>query len=311
MTRRLSAKPGHDPDREPVPETAGGLARSYLYVPADRPDRMARATSRGADALILDLEDSVPPAGKPEARRLLAGWLAGQAGPSCELWVRINPGDPEADITAVAGSAVTGLVVPKADPGLLAGLDRLLSAREHALGLPAGRIRLLPMVETAGGLLSLPAIAAAPRVTRLGIGEADLAADLGIQPGPGQPEFMPLRLQIVVASAARGIAAPAGPVSLDFRDLGALAESTRALLRLGFRARTAIHPAQVPVINEVFTPAPDEVERARALVAAFEQAVRGGAGVLTDPDGAMVDVAVVRGAREILARAQRADAGNG
>ena len=88
------------------------------------------------------------------------------------------------------------------------------------------------------------------------------------------------------------------------------ASSSRALLRLGFRARTAIHPAQIPVINEVFTPAPDEVARARALVAAFDEAVRGGAGVLTGPDGRMVDVAVVRTAREVLARAERA-AGSG
>ncbi|MGE5134273.1 MAG: HpcH/HpaI aldolase/citrate lyase family protein [Gemmatimonadota bacterium] len=293
-----------------MPDQAGAAARSYLYVPADRPDRLARAAGRGADALILDLEDAVPPGGKDGARRLLAGWLAGQADPGCELWVRINPGAAAADVTAVAGPALTGVVVPKAAPDLLAEVGQLLGQREHALGLPAGRLRILPMVETAGGVLALPAIAAAPRVARLGIGEADLAADLGLQPGPGQPELLPLRLQLVLASAAQGLAAPAGPVSLDFRDPAALRESTRALLRLGFRARTAIHPAQVPVINEVFTPAPAEVEQARALVAAFDAAVRGGAGVLTGPDGRMVDAAVVRSARDVLARAQRS-AGTG
>ena len=99
------------------PDPAGVGVRSYLYVPADRPDRLARATDRGAGALIGDLEDAVPPAAKQEARRLLAGWLAGQAGPGsgCELWVRINPGDAQADITAVAGPALTGVVVPKAE----------------------------------------------------------------------------------------------------------------------------------------------------------------------------------------------------
>lgn len=284
-------------------------ARSYLYVPADRGDRLARAPERGADALILDLEDAVPPGGKDEARRVLAGWLAGLADPGCELWVRINPESAAADIAATAGPLVTGVVVPKAGPGLLAETGRLLSARERLLGMAPGRFRVLPMIETARGLLSLAGIAAAPRVARLGIGEADLAADLGLQPGPGQAELIPLRLQIVVASAAQGIGAPVGPASLDFRDPDALRESTQGLIRLGFRARTAIHPAQIPTINEVFTPGPAEVARARRLVAAFGDSLRGGAGVTTDEDGRMVDVAVVRTAREILARAERA-AGN-
>jgi len=115
----------------------------------------------------------------------------------------------------------------------------------------------------------------------------------------------PLRLQLVVASAAAGIAAPVGPTSTDFRDLDALRASTRALLRLGFRGRTAIHPAQVPVINEVFSPSPEEIEAARRLVTAYEDAERQGRGVLTDDHGRMVDVAVVRSARDVLARAER------
>jgi citrate lyase subunit beta/citryl-CoA lyase len=294
-----------------VPDDSGiAGARSYLYVPADRADRLARAAARGADALILDLEDAVPPGRKDQGRRMLADWLAGQAGPGCQLWVRVNPGSADADIAAVAGPAVTGVVVPKAGPGLIAEIGELLSARERALGMTAGRTGVLAMIETARALLSLPEIAAAPRVVRLGIGEADLAADLGIKPGAGQAELIPLRLQLVVASAAQGIGAPAGPASLDFRDLAGLRDSTEALLRLGFRARTAIHPAQLATINEVFTPAPAEVARARRLVAAFEEAVRGGAGVTTDEDGRMVDLAVARAARDILARAGQAADGS-
>ncbi|HUZ23297.1 MAG TPA: CoA ester lyase [Streptosporangiaceae bacterium] len=279
-------------------------ARSYLYVPADRPDRLARATARGADALILDLEDAVPPAGKHRARGVLADWLAGQDDPGCELWVRINPGLAEADIAAVVTPWVTGVVVPKAEPALLAEIDRLLTAHERAVSAPVGRTGALPLIETARGLLSAAAVAAAPRVARLGIGEADLAADLGLQPGPGREELIPLRLQIVVASAAQGIGAPVGPASLDYKDRDGLRESTQSLLRLGFRARTAIHPAQVATVNDVFTPAPAEVARARRLVAAFEEAVRGGIGVTTDEEGRMVDVAVIRAAREVLARAR-------
>lgn len=206
----------------------------------------------------------------------------------------------------MAGRALTGVVVPKAAPELLAQVSQLLTAQEQALGMAEGQFMVLAMIETARALLSLPEIASAPRVTRLGIGEADLAADLGLQPGSGQEELIPLRLQVVTASAALGLAAPAGPTSLDFRDLAGLRESTQALLRIGFRARTAIHPAQIAVINEVFTPSPAETARARRLVAAFEASLRGGAGVTTDEDGRMVDVAVVRAAREVLARAGQA-----
>ncbi len=278
-------------------------SRSYLYVPADREDRLARAAARGADALILDLEDSVPAAGKDQARRLLAGWLAGQHDTDCELWVRINPPTAAEDITATVGPLVTGVVVPKAEPALLAEISGLLADAESARGVAPGRFGVLPIMETARGLQSVADVAASPRVVRLGLGEADLAADLGVQLSPDRAELLPVRLQVVVAAAAAGIGAPVGPTSTDFRDVDGLRDSTRALLALGFRARTAIHPAQLPVINAVFTPSETEIARAGRLVAAFEAAQRAGAGVFTDENGMMVDVAVVRSAREILARA--------
>ncbi len=278
-------------------------SRSYLSVPADREDRLARAAARGADALILDLEDSVPAAGKDQARRLLAGWLAGQRDTDCELWVRINPPTAAEDITATVGPLVTGVVVPKAEPALLAEISGLLADAESARGVAPGRFGVLPIMETARGLQSVADVAASPRVVRLGLGEADLAADLGVQLSPDRAELMPVRLQVVVAAAAAGIGAPVGPTSTDFRDVDGLRDSTRALLALGFRARTAIHPAQLPVINAVFTPSETEIARAGRLVAAFEAAQRAGAGVFTDENGMMVDVAVVRSAREILARA--------
>ncbi|HEY1617065.1 MAG TPA: CoA ester lyase [Streptosporangiaceae bacterium] len=279
-------------------------ARSYLYVPGDRADRLAKAASRGADALIVDLEDSVARAAKDQARRTTREWLARQRpGGPAQLWLRINPDLADADIGAVS-AAVTGVVVPKAEPGLLAVIDGLLAGREQALGLDPGLLAVQPLIETAAGLLEVAAVAGAPRVARLGIGEADLAAELGLRPGPAREELAPIRLQVVIASAARGIAAPVGPTATDFRDLGALRTTSEALLRLGFRARTAIHPAQLPVINEVFTPSAAEVDRARALVAALEQAERAGTGVTVAEDGTMLDVAVVRSAREVLARAR-------
>lgn len=127
-----------------------------------------------------------------------------------------------------------------------------------------------------------------------------------MRPSDSREELAPLRLQVVLASAAAGIGAPVGPTSTDFRDLLALRASTEALLRAGFRARTAIHPAQIPVINEVFSPSPEEVAQARRLVEAFEQSP---AGAMTDADGRMADVAVVRSARELLSRAGSAGRG--
>ena len=285
--------------------TTPRLARSYLYVPADQPDRLAKASGRGADAIIIDLEDAVAPARKAAARSLVRDWLATQAPPPLPLWLRVNAGQADLDIAEAVRGQLAGIVVPKAEPGLLAQVDELLTARERALGLAPGAIGVQPLIETAAGLLAAAAIAAAPRVVRLGLGEVDLAAELGLRPGAAAAEMTALRLQVVVASAAAGIAAPVAPVSRDFRDPAGLRDSTRALLHLGFRARTAIHPAQVPVINEVFTPTRGEVGQARRILAAFSKCEQAGAGVMVDDSGQMVDIAVVRSARETLARAMR------
>ena len=286
-------------------ELGSALPRSYLYVPADQPDRLAKAAGRGADALIADLEDAVAPSAKAAARATVRDWLSARAQePTAPpAWLRVNAEQADLDIAQAVGRGLAGVVVPKAEPALLGEVDALLTARERELGLPHGTFGIQPLIETAAGLLTAAAVAAAPRVVRLGMGEVDLAAELGLRPGADGHELAALRLQVVVASAAAGIAAPVAPVSPDFRDLAALRDSTQALFRLGFRARTAIHPAQVPVINEVFTPAPAEVRRARRLVAAFHQSEQTGLGVLLDDRGRMVDLAVVRSARDTLARA--------
>lgn len=281
----------------------GAAARSYLYVPADRSDRLNRATERGADALILDLEDAVAPEAKESARRELGHWLTGQREPGCELWIRINPEHAADDIAATVTTLVTGVVVPKAEPALLRHVAQLLAARERDVGNAPGQFRMLPLIESAQGLLAAVELASQSRTARLGMGEVDLIADLRMQPGPGREELLPLRLQVVTACAAAGIGAPVAPTSTDFRDLAAFRQSTEALVRLGFRARTAIHPAQVATINEVLSPSAQDVAWAHRLVAAFEAARSQGDAVTRGEDGRMVDVAVVRAAREILARA--------
>lgn len=276
-------------------------ARSYLYVPGIEPDRLAKSPGRGADAVIADLEDAVAVDAKAAARETVATWLASLSASAVQIWVRINARSPVDDIAVLTGTAA-GVVVPKADRALLERVDAVLADRERDLGLPRGSFAVLPLIESAVGLLDLPAVAAGPRVHRVGIGEADLIGELGLRPGTERAELAPIRLQTVVASAAAGIRAPVAPTSTDFRDLATFRTTSHALLALGFRGRTAVHPAQVPVINEVFTPTVEEVGAARALVELFEAA---GSGVVVDERGRMVDEAVVRSAREVLSRADR------
>ncbi|HEX9695267.1 MAG TPA: CoA ester lyase [Actinomycetota bacterium] len=255
--------------------------RSYLYVPGDRGEMLAGAGTRGADAIIADLEDAVPPERKQVARETVAAFLRDSPA---NVWVRING---EEDAHAIAPLAPAGLSVPKVS--CVADIERV------DVGLP-----IIALIETADGVLDAREIARHPSVVRLALGEADLGAELGIDPSPDHREWQAVRTMIVLASAAAGLDAPVAPIATDFADLDALRESTRALRRMGFGARAAIHPAQIAIINESFTPSPDEVAAARRLIERFQAA---GRGVTTDDDGRMIDEAVIRSARRILAQA--------
>lgn len=280
-------------------------ARSFLFVPGDRADMLAGARTRGADAIIADLEDAVAPAQKGVARETVSAWLRGLEAPGLEAWVRINPVPAESDLAIADPARITGLMVPKVRAAeelleLSGSLDRI----ETAAGAAAGTIRLLPIVETPQALRALDSIAGMSRVCQLMIGELDLGAELGVDPADADA-FVPLRMEVVVASAAAGIEPPLGPVSPNYRNLDDFAADTRRLARMGFGSRPAIHPAQVPIINEAFTPSPEAVERAQRLVARYEAAHAAGKGAITDEDGQMVDEAVVRVARRLLRTARR------
>ena len=267
------------------------VPRSFLYVPGDRRDLVDKATGSGADALIVDLEDAVAPAAKEQARATVRAWLAdAPAGP--QRWVRIDGQVLDADLAAVASDALDGIVLATCRA---AGLARL----EQWFDSGAGPDRpVVGLVEDAAGLREIAAMARHPHLLTLGIGEVDLLAELRID-RRATTAVDAIRLQVVVDAAAAGLAAPVAPTSTDFRDLDAFRESTRALAYAGFRSRTAIHPAQVPVVNEVLTPTADELAAARDVLARFEAA---GEGVTVDERGRMVDLAVVRSARETVAR---------
>ena len=274
------------------------LARSALYVPGDAGDKLAKALDRGADEIIVDLEDAVAPPAKDQARELVRVWLHDLPMlANVGVWVRVNPGPLlETDVRAIADApALTGVMVAKTEtPDELVALDRLLTS----LGSQAA---VVPLLESASAVLRAVEIAKAPRVQRLQIGEADLRADIGVTPGDDERELLYVRSHVVLASTAAGIAPPIAPVSTNFRDLDAFRASTEALARLGFVGRACIHPAQVAIANEVFTPTAEQVASARALVEKWE---RDGAGVAVDDRGQFVDEAVIRQARLVLARAR-------
>ena len=285
------------------------LPRSYLYVPGDAQEKLDKALGRGADALIVDLEDAVPPAGKDAARAAVAAWLAQQpaAGEQpVELWVRVNPAElGHTDVRAVVGPALTGVMVAKTESAAeLTALDAVLAEAEAAAGLAAGTIGVVPLLESAAAVLRAEEIAAGPRVVRLQVGEADLAADTGITPGEDERELASIRTRTVLVSAAARINPPVAPVSTNFRDLAKLRASTEALARQGYIGRACIHPAQIAVANEVFTPDAAAVTAARELVAIFDAAMAAGRGVAVGADGRMIDEAVVRKARRVLALAR-------
>jgi citrate lyase subunit beta/citryl-CoA lyase len=269
---------------------------------------LAKAAHRGADAIIVDLEDAVAPSSKAAARVITAAWVTGLAGPTPPVWVRVNnrPDLLDDDIAAVLHRRLRGLMIPKVNSvSELEAIAALLDEMEPGAGFAPGAVLLLPIIETARGLLTVADIAAAPRVERLMIGELDLGADLGVD-ATDEVALVPLRLQVVVASAAAGIAPPLGPVAPDYRDLEALADDTHRLYRQGFRSRPAIHPDQVPIFNDVFTPSTAEVARAQRLVELYEAAHAAGRGAVVDEDGRMVDEAVVRAARNTIDTAGRA-----
>jgi citrate lyase subunit beta / citryl-CoA lyase len=274
------------------------LSRSALYVPGDAPDKLRKALDRGADELIVDLEDAVLPANKATARDIVWAWVDGIPETEVKIWVRINQhgAEREADVRALAACEdLAGFVAAKTENAEeLVALDALLTE----LGSSA---RVVPLLESADAIFNAREIARAPRVERLQVGEADLRADVGVTPGADERELLYARSHVVFASAAAKIAPPIAPVSVEFRDLDAFRSSTEAVARLGFVGRACIHPAQVAVANDVFTPTAEEVAKATALLERFSS---GDAGVGVDADGRMVDEAVLRQARGVLSRAR-------
>ncbi|MEV0068373.1 MULTISPECIES: CoA ester lyase [unclassified Amycolatopsis] len=279
------------------------LPRSFLYVPASRPSLFAKASTGAADAVILDLEDAVPVAEKSAARGAVAAWLgrdrqAPGAEAGAQTWVRVDADRLADDLEAVVRPGLDGIVLAKCSPKSMSELAARLDGAEAEQDLPP--VPVVGLVEDAASVLALGELAAHPRLTTLGLGEVDLLAALRIARTTATADAITqLRLQVVLHCAAAGLAAPVAPTSVDFRDLDAFRRTTRELADLGFRSRTAIHPAQVPVIHEVLAPTAEAVAAARDVLDRFSAAQ---GGVTLDAAGRLIDAAVIRSARETLGR---------
>ncbi len=285
--------------------------RSLLFVPGDSSRKLDKARGAGADALILDLEDSVASGAKAAARESVAGFLAeARDRRGCpKLFVRINALDTglvDLDLDAVMRAAPDGIMLPKAVGGVdVAHLSVKLAVREAEYDLPDGGTAILPIAtETAGSLFALGSLAgSSPRLLVVAWGAEDLSADLGAETNrdPAGAYADPYRLArslTLFAAAAAGVDA-VDTVFTDYRDLEGLATECEAARRDGFSGKLAIHPDQLAIINAAFTPTPAAIEAARAIVAAF--AANPGMGVV-GIGGAMVDRPHLRRAERLLAR---------
>jgi len=287
--------------------------RSLLFVPGDSDKKLGKALGAGADALILDLEDSVAPAMKPAARALVPGFLRAHArgGRAAQLWVRINPlasGMALTDLVATVPAAPDGIMLPKAEgPEDVLKVSHYLDALEMQHGIEAGTIKVLPVAsETPLAVLRLGRYAEVPLARLLGItwGAEDLATALGASTnvdasGQWGITYQMARSLSLLAARAAGVQA-IDTLYVDYRDESGLRAASRASRAEGFTGRIAIHPAQIAPINECYLPTAEEIAHARRVVAAFEAAP--GAGTV-GLDGKMLDIPHLKQAQAVLALA--------
>jgi citrate lyase subunit beta / citryl-CoA lyase len=268
--------------------TALGRARSWLYVPAHRTDLVDKALTGTADAVVLDLEDAVPPQAKDTARAAAVAAL--EAPRAVPVWVRMNTLDSpwaRADTDALASARPDGVRVPKAaDVGAVAELAERLAVPVHLL------------LESALGVESAFLLARChPLVAGVSLGEADLAADLHVR---DRAALRWARQRVVVANRAAGLPSPVAAVWTDLADLDGLAADSIAARDEGFFGRSVIHPSQLEPVHRAFTPAQAEIDSARALLNSLQTAGEHGQSAFVDERGRFVDPAVVAGARWLL-----------
>ena len=257
------------------------ILRSLLFAPATHARHVEKALTGEADGVILDLEDAIAVAEKPDARHAARRALGARGVGGPRAYVRVNGLTTPftyGDLCAIVGPGLDGIVLPKAESASqLATVDWLLTQLERDAGLAEGAIEVMPIIETALGLARIHEIAAAsPRVKRLNFGAGDFSLDTNMTWTAGHEGILWARTQVVVASRAARLEAPVDTVYARLDDTEGLRAEAEQALRLGFQGKACIHPSQVEIVNAVFSPSASDVETARGIVEAFERAEAAG-----------------------------------
>jgi citrate lyase subunit beta/citryl-CoA lyase len=267
-------------------------ARSFLFVPANRPERFLKATASGADAVILDLEDSVPFESKKDARLAIKSSWQELKRSGISLVIRIN--SPETkwgleDLDFFQGlDGLNGVMVPKCESS--SSLNRV---SQDFIGVP-----LLPIIESAAGYLALPEIAKTANVSRLVVGHIDFLADSGMLCSEDQLELNSLRFQVAMCSRVGGLAPAIDGVTVSVDDVELIRADAERSIRFGFGGKLCIHPKQISIVHEVLAPSADQISWANKVIDAME--ISGGAAVQLD--GKMIDLPVLLQAKRLLSR---------
>jgi citrate lyase subunit beta/citryl-CoA lyase len=287
--------------------------RSLLFVPGNHPRKVAKVFATGADAVILDLEDSVAITEKVATRAAVTAALKTER--RCRAFIRINAMSTEfchGDLAAIVRPGLDGIILPKVEaPWQLRAVDWLIAALERDAGLKPGAIDLMPIIETGAGVAAVREIAASgTRVRRLAFGAGDYSVDMNLSWTRDEAEMAHARATIAVASRAAGLEPPIDTVFADLRDAEGFAAAARRALAAGFQGKMCIHPDQVAPANLVFTPSEAEAARARKIVAAFDAAEASGSASI-QLDGQFIDYPIVERARRVLATLARIEAAKG
>ena len=276
--------------------------RSYLFAPGNHERRVEKALGLGADVVILDLEDAVAISEKKSTRELINKTL--EQPRNCAVFVRVNAYDTEfcyGDICSIVSENLDGIVLPKLESSEdLRSIDWLLGNLEQERGLPNGSIDLMPIIETAVGLVNIREIARADtRVKRLAFGGGDYTRDLGMEWTLKEDELLPVRSEMVLASRFGQLEPPVDTVFIHIKEHDAFRSSCSNILGLGFQGKMCIHPDQVPVTNETFTPDPEEVKWSQRVIDEFAKAEKAGIASI-QIDGYFVDYPIVEKAQRTV-----------
>jgi len=294
------------------------MIRSFLFAPANVPRRVEKALTLAADAVILDLEDSVAPSDKPGARKSVAEAL--KRPRKARGYVRVNaPSTPFCfrDLLETLHARVDGVVVPKIESAAdLHAIDWMMASLEREQGIAEGSIDLMPIIETAAGVQRVDRIIQARnlrpykgawRVKRVAFGAGDYGADVGLSPTLDEPELADARARLVLASRAAGLENPIDSPWFHFSEVEAFRRSLERSRRSGFQGRLCVHPDQIAPVNEAYLPSVEEVSRAERVVAAFAAAEAKGEAAI-QVDGQMIDYPIVHRARALLETMRKAKA---